>query len=477
MNLTPEQIEEMRRIAFAQSNDMAKMQQDAMLAAPKRSGFADVVNVVPSAVAKGAIGAVTLPGQIANELSAGAQYLYRGAMDEVADRRGEPRKQWGEPQRPFMTPDEIFQKISGVSAPVPETGYGIAADIFGQALGGGMATGAVKSAGSTNTARRFGEMLKTQSGAPAAPEKIYTMKDAKALAAPMFEQARQQGAGMRPSDARQAVSEIRSLTTEGRVGNQLMGGDILTKAADEIETALTPISYRTPTGKVTVKPDYNKVFEADEMFSNLIEREYVVGKGYTPIGRRLIMMQEKLLDAATRSDPDTKNLRGAAKKIYSMSFGLNDLERIASRASMTDNPAQSIKSGIRTLVSNETKMRAFPQQIRVALRDVAEKDDSIQALRVLGSRLNSIIAFGAGNAPGAAIGTVGGAVARGGAEALATARLNRVVSDLGRYIDSIASGKPLPEALNQSANYRAAMTLIPAAQTVSKPTDEEKFRR
>lgn len=170
-------------------------------------------------------------------------------------------------------------------------------------------------------------------------------------------------------------------------------------------------------------------------------------------GQELYDVQTKLrehIDNATANDiigdPSSKDSFDALKRArneWSTALRLADMERIIKRASMTDNPATSIKTGFRTLASNPTRMRGYTAAEKAAIEKAAESGIIGNALRtVLGSRLIGALAgaaagSGAG-ALGAGIGLLAGAAQSGASRAAATAlqtgRANKAIKTVGQRI-------------------------------------------
>jgi hypothetical protein len=130
-----------------------------------------------------------------------------------------------------------------------------------------------------------------------------------------------------------------------------------------------------------------------------------------------------------------------ARKAWAQSRKLDDLERIQQRAELTDNPATSIRTQIRTLITNRTKARGYSPEEIAALKDAAERGMVGGALHVFGSRLLPLVAGGIGLSHGPVSAAIHAAVAhpvasalRAGATGIATRRLNRAAQTIGEGV-------------------------------------------
>jgi hypothetical protein len=149
-----------------------------------------------------------------------------------------------------------------------------------------------------------------------------------------------------------------------------------------------------------------------------------------------------------------------ARQAWSQAAKMGDVERILNRAALTDNPATSIKSGIRVLL-NSRAARGYSDAEIQALKDAASRGVIGGALHVFGSRLTPLIAGGIGatGGPFGAIATAGITHALGsGARALATniqeGRAQNALSVLGSGV---------PPAVAQAIREAEPIAKAPAA--------------
>jgi hypothetical protein len=121
---------------------------------------------------------------------------------------------------------------------------------------------------------------------------------------------------------------------------------------------------------------------------------------------------------------------------------MQDIEKIQTRAALSDNPATTIKSGVRTLLSNPSRIRGYSDDEVAALQDAADRGIVGSTLHVMGSRLwpmvGSALGEGIGGIPGAAVGGgiahAGSTIARNAAGSLQANRLANVLKTMGSNV-------------------------------------------
>ena len=187
--------------------------------------------------------------------------------------------------------------------------------------------------------------------------------------------------------------------------------------------------------------------EMDEALGGLISKEYGV-KGLSPDGVQLLQVQQQLRDQISNAGEGDVTGGSAgfaaldpARKAWAQAMKMGDLERIAQRAEMFDNPATSIKTQVRTLVNNPARSRGYSPDELAAVKDAGDRGFVGGALHVFGSRLLPLVAGGAGLSHGPVAGLISAGVAqpvasmlRAGATGIATRRLNRAIGVVGEGI-------------------------------------------
>lgn len=126
----------------------------------------------------------------------------------------------------------------------------------------------------------------------------------------------------------------------------------------------------------------------------------------------------------------------ASRKIY-------EIDKIFSRAEMTDNPATAIKAGMRNLYLNDKKLSGWTPREKSLVKAAGKSSAAANLLRTqVGSRLiSSMIGTAAGSIggipgmmAGATIGAATGGTARAVATAMQKGRANKVLKEIGKNI-------------------------------------------
>ena len=191
--------------------------------------------------------------------------------------------------------------------------------------------------------------------------------------------------------------------------------------------------------------------EVDEALGDAISREYGV-TGLSKDGYKLLDIQHSLRDQiANAGAGDTVGGTAGfdalvpARKAWSQARKMDDLERIQARAALTDNPATSIKTQVRNIITNPVKARGYTPEELNALRDAATRGTLGNVLHVFGSRLVPL-ALGAASLEH---GGIVGALLAAGASHIGTSYVRDLASHLqqgrlDRAIGVVGQGVPPP---------------------------------
>ena len=151
---------------------------------------------------------------------------------------------------------------------------------------------------------------------------------------------------------------------------------------------------------------------------DLIDKEFGV-KGLSKDGRKLAQIQSTFRDQIENAGPGDVtggttgfDALGPARKAWSQAMKMDDLERIQQRADLTDNPATSIKTQIRTLLTNRTRSRGYSPDEIDALKAAADRGLVGGALHVFGSRLLPLAAGAVGLSHGPVSAAIHAAIAQ-----------------------------------------------------------------
>ena len=291
----------------------------------------------------------------------------------------------------------------------------------------------------------FTEAARTKLGVPEqpalpAPSAIPTTSAAaKQVASAYYDQADKAGGTLTPQFTNKFVDSVAKALPQTEAGKAVIGDSVVTKLA----TRLQDIKDQPMTLQAAQ--------EVDEAIGSLITKEYEAFKGLSKEGAHLAEIQRGFRNDILNAAPGDVSggtagfdALGPARKAWSQAMKLADLERIQQRAEMTDNPATSARTQIRTLLTNDAKSRGYSAEERAALEAAAERGVIGGALHVFGSRLVPLAAgaagFSSGVLPGlAAAGVAHGAstLMRNAATGLAERRLNNAMTVLGRGVPSM----------------------------------------
>ena len=129
-------------------------------------------------------------------------------------------------------------------------------------------------------------------------------------------------------------------------------------------------------------------------------------------GRKLFLIQNHFRDVML-SQEGGFGLAKEARGLWSQYLKAMEIERIVNNGMLSDNPATSIRSGLRFLLKNPKRTIPYTARELKAIRQASETGSLQEALRIAGSRLLGIISASQGNIPGAIIAVGAGKAARG----------------------------------------------------------------
>ena len=188
--------------------------------------------------------------------------------------------------------------------------------------------------------------------------------------------------------------------------------------------------------------------EVDQAIGKQITQQYKPG-GSMQDAADLLDVQHKLRDQiAAAGDGDVVGGKAGfdalqpARKAWSQSIKMDDLERMKERADMTSNPTTSFKTQAANYSLNRTKSRGWTDDEIDALKDSADRGMIGGGLHLLGSRLLPLVTAGAASGGGLGLGTaigwgagqVAGAGIRAAGNALAARRVANALEVLNRGV-------------------------------------------
>jgi hypothetical protein len=271
-----------------------------------------------------------------------------------------------------------------------------------------------------------------------------TSAEAKQIASGYYDLADKSGGTLTPQFTNKFIDGVSAAAPQTEAGQAVAGSSAVTNLVSRLQTLRDqPMTLQAAQ-------------EVDEGISNLIDKEYGV-KGLSKDGKNLLDIQNAFRDQIENAGPGdiTGGTTGfdalsPARQAWSQAMKMSDLERMQTRANMTDNPTTSIRTQIRTLLSNPSRARGYTPDEIAALQDAGDRGLLGGALHLFGSRLVPIVAgaveAGTGGVTSglatAATTYMGGSAARSLQNYLAARRF-------GGAMSTIAQGVPPPANLLQ----------------------------
>lgn len=298
--------------------------------------------------------------------------------------------------------------------------------------------------------------------APSSPPT--TAAEARAVASNYYRQADALGGDLTPQFTNSFIDSAEKIAPQTEEGRIVTGDTAVTSLVDRMQGLRDhPLTLQAAQ-------------EIDEALGGLIDKEYGV-TGMSKEGKNLQDLQTTLRNMI--ADAGEGDVSGGtqgfealslARQAWSQAAKMGDVERILNRAALTDNPATSIKSGIRVLLSNPSRVRGYSPAEIDALKDAASRGVIGGTLHVFGSRLTPLIAGGIGlsGGPVAGMATAGiahlaGSVMRNAAAHIQESRAQNALSVLG-------SGVPpaVERAIAEAAPARSPLPSAEPTQVMSQ---------
>jgi hypothetical protein len=222
-----------------------------------------------------------------------------------------------------------------------------------------------------------------------------TSEEIRKLANQAYKTAETQGGTLTPKFTNQFIAETDKVMPQTEAGRLLAGDNPVTKIVEKIKSLKDrPLSL-------------SEAQEIDEFLGDTIDQFTELGR-VTKQGKKLLDVQSSFRNMIEGAAPG--DIQGGTagfdalkegRKLWSSAARLRDVEKIISRAEMTDNPATAIKTGFRNLYNNPARMRGFNDSEKELIKKASETGVVGDTLRVLGSRLIPIVTAGSGGGLGA----------------------------------------------------------------------------
>lgn len=261
-----------------------------------------------------------------------------------------------------------------------------------------------------------GEIIRDMTG----QEKIIvpTPKEMKKVASNLYKTAETEGASLPSEFMRSFTDDIKGVNPQSDIAADLMGesagtklNQIFSKYADR------PLDMKT----------------IDEIDKSLTRKAQDSWKDHAPTNdtRDILEIQSRFRSAIKNSEPQ-KGLQSwnDAKSAFFASKQLEDIQDIFDHAKRMPQEATAIQTGARQLVESD-RFRSFSPEAQKYLEKMASQSLSVDALKMMGSRLLPLIAGGSGSGVGTTAATaIGGMAARKGAAKVLTYQGNKAAEQV-----------------------------------------------
>lgn len=234
------------------------------------------------------------------------------------------------------------------------------------------------------------------------------------------------------SKAFKAARDSGEVFDSGVSGNFLSAID-KAKPAKIAGTVETDLSQALESGLGKYKELSGKPLSIDEIdiidkdLGNLKDQAYSSGKNQ--LGSELANIQNSLRGSV--ADAPSGQVLANARDLYRRKYQMEDVERIFRNAEGRPNEAAIIQTGYRNLANQARKKGSGYTKEQVTLMDKAAKGGlSIDALKLMSSKLIPAVTAASGNVAGAGVAYMGNLAAGAGATALQTAKANKLAKSI-----------------------------------------------
>jgi hypothetical protein len=433
--------------------------------APKESisPVVDTAKSVGSNLVGGAIDTAMVLPNLINQVAAGPQLLGRGIADTISPVLGVEPQPRGELWKPFYDSSDA-EKFLGTDYQAETTEGKVAA--LPARLAGGIFAAKKIDAQRGNVE----SLLKSDSGVKPQNAQAPTPSDIKVMAQQQYAVRDADGAILQPNVSDKFLKSTDSISSQTDIGRELSGDSIFTDTVNRLKKTLN--------GKPITLKDADEV---DDFLSDRISETFITNPAQSQKIQELKRLFRDSINPENLSDADIVggkvglNSWREGDKLWQAQSKLREIDKIVTRANMTENPATAMKTGFRNLYMNAKKTRGYSAEEMKLLEKAAQSGAASEILGALGSRLGQIISLGSGGGIGqTATLAATSMAARGGKSALQAARANKLSSVIAEKAVPKQS-TPIPQNANQIGKYAPVMS--PAAVgNLSAMSPEEVMR-
>lgn len=325
------------------------------------------------------------------------------------------------------------------------------------------------------------EQTKQQAGTLTRNKQIPSSEEMRAGASAIYKDAAQRG-GLLPPETTNKILDI-------------FKGEEPKTATEAIAAKSDPVKqfyeeYKSVTDKPLTLDDVQTL---DEALGDKIDSEYTLGR-ISKAGLKLQKAQnsfrdmiDNLQENSISGGKEGFNALKDARKAWSASRKMSDVERIINRAQGMDQPANAIRSGMNSLLNNPSRLKGFTKEEISAIRQASKTGVVGGLLRIFGSRLVPIGTGVAGFVGGAGLGGIPATIAtaalsklaRTGALSLQEKRTNALKKTIANPYTQIQSkrSKLVAPEVKASMSKNTAQPELNEIQGITKQqTDQKKHR-
>lgn len=256
-----------------------------------------------------------------------------------------------------------------------------------------------------------------------------TAENVRKQAGQLYKTATQKGGVIKPEIVDNFIDELqRTVKPQDEVAAALTKDDPANEALSIFEELMR--------GK---EMTLDRLQAVDEALTQKIDKYVELGRPKKE-GLGLLKIQDKL--RKTIGDVDESMIEGGkegfealkqGRKLWSKAAKMRDIEAIMTRAEMSDQPANAMRAGFKTLYNNPNRIRGYSAEEKDLIRRAAKDNLPMEVLRGVASRLFGIGSGVAGGPAGFAVGKGLEMGARGLRENMANARAQGVIDLISGY--------------------------------------------
>lgn len=279
----------------------------------------------------------------------------------------------------------------------------------------------------------------------------YTADELREKGGQMFELASRTGGGVKPELWQDFIKDAQRKITKQIDEPWLKKLSQVGGESSALDDALQILS------EVPDDPrSFSAIKKVDEILGDLAEKN-INNKGqYTRQGKDFLTLQMTLRDKVEKAADDmfigkgkeALNASKEARKLWSASYRLDDIDRIMASAEGARQPTTIIKNGFRRIRDNPKKFKKYTPEEQFYIKKAAQTG-VLEGINYLGSsRLMPIAATGLGVAssgPAGAAAAIPAELMRRGASQVGTEMALKKGEDAARAVISTATGQNAPQ--------------------------------